>query len=232
MPTYKCRCPLATGLPASQCLLVQHLWNDTSLSLASKIMFLGLFESFLDVLLYPGANVLMLASSSYQSASLTMPPGAKFIHSYLPQFCFKNYVFSVVWKLPSSEIICQWWVGRIPGHRNYHIVLLQHPSTPSIPKAFSQQHAQTINQGACSINTIVLVYHFFTVLAYPFIPITYIFLYKSSCTITYKRIYHFTPHFLEQDSGLNLVLKHFISLWLSLKHTVHWSHILSHALCP
>ena len=38
-----------------------------------------------------------------------MPAGATSVHWYLPQFCFKNYVFTVVWKLSSSAIICWWW---------------------------------------------------------------------------------------------------------------------------
>ena len=50
--TYKCQPPVATGLPASQCLLVQHMFTDSSLIFASKLMFLELFESFLVVLLY------------------------------------------------------------------------------------------------------------------------------------------------------------------------------------
>ena len=99
--------------------------------------------------------------------------------------CTHIHAINSIWFSPRGRAV-RWWVGRIPGPGNYYLALLQHPSTPSIPKAFSQWHAQTINQGACSINTIVLVYHFFALLEYPFIPITYIFLYKNSCTTTYK----------------------------------------------
>ena len=72
--------PVATGLPDSQCLPVQHLCTDSSLSFASKIMFSEWFKSVLVVLSYSGANLLMPALCSYWSACLTMPAGATSMH--------------------------------------------------------------------------------------------------------------------------------------------------------
>ena len=72
--------PVATGLPGSQCLLVQHLCTDSSLSFASKIMFSEWFKSVLVVLSYSSANVLMPALHSYWSASLTMLASATSMH--------------------------------------------------------------------------------------------------------------------------------------------------------
>ena len=78
--TYQYWPPVATGLPASQCLLVQHPSPDSSLNFASRIMFLGFFESFLVVLSYASADVSIPAACSYQSASLTMPANATSVH--------------------------------------------------------------------------------------------------------------------------------------------------------
>ena len=72
-PMYWCRPPVATDLPASQCLLVLHPCTDSSLSFAWKIIFSGLFRSILVVLLYASANVSMPVLHSPWSASLTMP---------------------------------------------------------------------------------------------------------------------------------------------------------------
>ena len=80
VPTYQCQPPVATGLPASQCPLVQHPCTDSSLSFASKIMFLGLFEGSLVVILCASAGVLMPAPHSCWSASLTMPDSATSVH--------------------------------------------------------------------------------------------------------------------------------------------------------
>ena len=65
MPTHQCRPPIATGLPASQCLQVPHLSTDSSLSFASKLMFLQLLKSRLVVLSYSCANISMLAPHTY-----------------------------------------------------------------------------------------------------------------------------------------------------------------------
>ena len=104
---YQCWPSIATGLPASQCLQVPHLSTDSSLSVPLKIMFSGMFKSFLGVLSYSGADVSMPAPCSYRFACLTMPAGASSVHWYLPQFSFKNYVFRVVSKHPDGAIICQ-----------------------------------------------------------------------------------------------------------------------------
>ena len=71
-------------------------------------MFLWLFESFLQVQLYAGANVMMLAFCSYRSACLEMPASATSVHWYLPQFCPESYIFLwLFWNLPSHAILCQ-----------------------------------------------------------------------------------------------------------------------------
>ena len=106
-PLYQFRALVATSPPALQCLPVQHLFTDISLSFALKIMFLQLFESFLVVLSYSGGDVSLPALCGYWSACLKMPASATSIHWYLPQFCFKNYLFKLLWKLSSRAIICQ-----------------------------------------------------------------------------------------------------------------------------
>ena len=78
--TYQCQHPVATSLPASHCLPVQYPCTDSSLNFGSKIMFLWLFDSFIVVLSYSGADVLMMALHSYWSACLTMPASATSVH--------------------------------------------------------------------------------------------------------------------------------------------------------
>ena len=97
---------VAISPPALQCLPIQHPFTDISLSFTSKIMFLWLFESFLVVLSYASGNISLPALCGYRSACLTMPAGLISVHWYLHQFCFKNYLFRLLWTLSSRAIIC------------------------------------------------------------------------------------------------------------------------------
>ena len=103
---YQFQALVATGPPALQCLPVQHLFTDISLSFTLKIMFLWLFESFLVVLSYASGNISLPALCGYRYACLTMPAGLISVHWYLHQFCFKNYLFRLLWTLSSRAIIC------------------------------------------------------------------------------------------------------------------------------
>ena len=100
VPTYQCWPSVATGLPASQCLLVPHLSIDSSLSFASKIIFLHLFRSFLVVLSYSSADVSIpgLVSTGLP-ASQCLPMHVLFTdisQSFLPKIVFSGLFQSVL----------------------------------------------------------------------------------------------------------------------------------------
>ena len=65
--------PVATSLPALQCLPVQSLFTDIPLSFASKIILLGFFKHSLAGLSYAGptSNLPVLLDQSFKS----YPPG-------------------------------------------------------------------------------------------------------------------------------------------------------------
>ena len=98
--TYGCCCPCINSSPPSLLICLPHNACQCNIcapippsALLQKLMFFWLFESFLQVQLYAGANVMMLAFCSYRSACLEMPASATSVHWYLPQFCPKSYVF-------------------------------------------------------------------------------------------------------------------------------------------
>ena len=84
---YQLQASVATSLPVSQCLLVPYLSTDSLLSFASKIIFVGLFGSFLEVLSCANVNIFMPVPT-YQCQlpvatrlpSLTMPASATSVH--------------------------------------------------------------------------------------------------------------------------------------------------------
>ena len=81
----------------------------------------------------------------------------------------------------------------------------------------NNQSGSMQHQYHCSSLTL---FHYF--LEYPFTPIIYFFPYKSPCKITYKKKTHyFTPHFLEQVSGLQKKTHYFTPHFLEQVSGLH-----------